>query len=426
MKVVTLSTKDSFGGAARVAFRLVEEINDKAIDNLLLVNNKRTQSPRVRLASDFHNPLNFFTGKFEHIKSHYLESRRLKNWHQYPNREDRVFADLDISLLKNALTKVPFDLLHLHWVGESYVNFTELADIKTPIIWTIHDCSAFTGICTYFETCDKYKTHCGNCPQLHSGKEKDLSYKVFSTRKQRYQPLDFHIVSPSRWLAEAAHESALLAKYPVTVIPNGIDTKLFYPIDKMEAKKLLSLNAEKKTILFGGISAIADPRKGGQFLAESLSMLSRVYPKDSIELLIFGAEDKSGVNFDFPTKYLGYVDDEKDLNVAYNAADLTIVPSKYENFPNTILESLSAGTPVLAFNIGGNSDMIDHRVNGYLAQPYDTVDLMNGIKFCLENNADNCLAVAARNKVMHNFKIEDIAQQYIQLYDNVLNKNKKA
>lgn len=420
MKVVTLSTKDSFGGAARVAFRLAEEINKSGIEDLLLVNNKRTSSPIVRLASDFHDHMNFFTGKIERLVRYVREERRLKEWFSYTEREDRIFSDIQISLLKNALTKIPFDLIHMHWVGESFVNFTEFKQVKYPIVWTIHDCFPFTGICSYFETCDKYKTQCDTCPQLRSTKEKDLSYKTFNMKMKRYSSLQFHIVSPSRWLAQSAQESALLQKFPITVIPNGIDTKLFYPMDKTEAKKLLSLDPDKKTILFGGISAIADPRKGGDLLAESLSMLSKEYPKDSIELLIFGAESGSAINFDYPTKYLGYVDAEADLNIAYNAADLAIMPSKYENFPNTILESLSSGTAVVAFNIGGNPDMIDHKVNGYLAQAYDTVDLMNGIKFCLDNNQDNKMGEAARKKVINNFTIEEIAQKYIRLYEDIL------
>lgn len=420
MKVVTLSTKDSFGGAARVAFRLHEEINKMGIEDILLVNSRRTNSPTVHLAENYHDSQNRITGFLNKYKLKFQEKRRRIIWGGYPNIQKKILSDIAISLLKNSLDKIDFDLVHMHWVGESYVDFTEFKNVKNPIIWTIHDCFSFTGLCSYFEDCDKYKSHCNACPQLGSTKEKDLSYTVFEMKKKRYSSLNFHIVSPSKWLAEAAKESVLLNKYPVTVIPNGIDISVFAPMDKEEAKKSLSLDPKKKTILFGGISAMADPRKGGDLLKDSLRQLSEMYSEDEIELLIFGAEKKDDYTFNFPAKFLGYVSEEADLNLAYNAADVTIVPSTHENLPNTILESLSCGTPVVAFNIGGNPDMIDHQQNGYLAKPYDTSDLTAGINYVLNYNEDKGISYNARKKVLDNFKIEDIAERYVELYKQVL------
>lgn len=420
MKVVTLSTKDSFGGAARVAYRLHEEINKMGIEDILLVNSRRTTSPTVHLAESYHDRQNKLTAFITKYKLKLQEKRRRIIWGGYPNMQNKILSDIAISLLKNSLDKIDLDLVHMHWVGESYVDFTEFSNVKNPIIWTIHDCFSFTGLCSYFEDCDKYKSHCNACPQLGSTKEKDLSYTVFDMKKKRYSSLNFHIVSPSKWLAKAAKESVLLNKYPVTVIPNGIDTSVFAPMDKEEAKKSLSLDPKKKTILFGGISAMADPRKGGDLLKDSLNKLSEVYSENEIELLIFGAEKKDDYTFNFPAKFLGYVSEESDLDLAYNAADVTIVPSTHENLPNTILESLSCGTPVVAFNIGGNPDMIDHQQNGYLAKPYDTSDLTAGINYILGNNEDKGLSHNARKKVLDNFKIEDIAERYVQLYKQVL------
>lgn len=420
MKVVTLSTKDSFGGAARVAFRLHEEINKSGIDNILLVNNKRSSSPTVHLAEHYHDPLNGFTRMLTKYKLKSQEKKRHAIWQNYPNKQNKILSDITISLLKNSLDKIDFDLLHMHWVGESYVDFTEFSNVKKPIIWTIHDCFSFTGVCSYFEDCDNYKTHCHTCPQLGSTTDKDLSYDVFEMKEERYSSLNFHIVSPSKWLAKAAKESALLSKYPVTIIPNGIDTSVFKPMDKEEAKKKLSLDTKKKTILFGGISAMDDPRKGGQLLMNSLIQLSGMYSEDEVELLIFGADNKADYQFDFPVTFLGYIDDEADLNIAYNAADVSIVPSTHENLPNTILESLSCGTPVVAFDIGGNPDMIDHYKNGYLVKPYDIFDLTVGIVYCLSHNEDKSLSDNARQKVVDNFKIEDIASRYIKLYNQIL------
>lgn len=418
MNILTLSTKDSFGGAGRVAFRLCEEIIKEGYDDTLLVNSKRTTASFVRLAPEFHDPKSF---QVDRIKTKIKEWQRKRRWNKYPNRLDKVFFDIHISYLKNALKAIDFDLLHLHWVGENFVDFTELPTNK-PIVWTLHDCFAFTGVCSYFEDCEKYETHCEKCPQLNSSFRKDISYKTFNLKKERYSNLDLHIVSPSRWLAEAAKKSFLLNKYPITVIHNGINTKTFRPIDKQIARKEFSIDQNKKVILFGAISAITDPRKGGDILYESLKLLKeQSIKKDDILFLIFGSEQDDSYSFDFECKYLGYIQDEATLNTIYNVADVMVVPSRHENLPNTILESLSAGTPVVAFDIGGNSDMIEHKKNGYLATPFNTQELANGISYCLDNNNENQLSSYARKTVSDKFKIEMIAKQYIDLYKKISN-----
>lgn len=420
MKIVTLSSKDTFGGAAKVAYRLHHSLMDHGVNNTFVVNSKRSKDSSVITASSLQRKRSslYYLANSLYLKK--KERERIKKWDRYLyTREDKVYMDLEISLLGDTLEKLDFDLLQLHWVGESFVNFTEFENITAPVVWTLHDCFAFTGICTYFESCDKFMSHCGDCPQLHSGIEKDYSYEIFEQKKARYENIDFHIVCPSNWLAEETRKSTLLGKYPVTVIPNGIDTDFFCPIPKENAKSSLNINVSKKVVLFGGIAVHRDPRKGGHLLVEALKELKNLHAdSEEIELLVLGA-DSMDVDLGYKTTFLGYVDNEMLMRIAYSAADVIVVPSMYENLPTVIMEGLSCGTPVVAFNIGGNSDMIDHKENGYLAEPYLTQDLAKGIEFCLEQNSDK-LNKNARKKVLDNFKIEDITQRYIDLYKDVL------
>lgn len=423
MKIATLSSKDTFGGAARVAYRISEQLTKDGIQNLFLVNNKRSDSDIPVRISDFHKsrPLLFTYARIFFQKQE--EKKRLSLWRKYPGRKDTVKLDLQISLLQNALKEVEksfdFDILQLHWVGDSFVNFTEFKHLNKSVVWTLHDCFAFTGVCTYFEDCDKYLTHCGKCPQLDSDEEKDLSYITFEQKKERYPTFDLHIVCPSNWLAGHARKSSLLKNVPVSVIPNGIDTDFFCPMNKVSAKKSFGIDPSKKIILFGGIAIHKDKRKGGHLLIEALNKLSESYGQEDIELLVLGVETDKNM-FNYKTTYLGYVEDESLIRVAYCAADITILPSMSENLSTTIMESMSCETPVVAFNIGGNSDMIDHQQNGYLAQAYDTDDLEAGIGWCLENNEANSLGKEARQKVLNNFRIEDVTKQYIDLYKSLL------
>ena len=422
MKIVTLSTKDTFGGAAKIAYRLHKSLQSEGVDELMIVNSKRSKDDsKIISVSSLHDRKGFIKSSIDNLLRKRKELNRIKKWDIYlSTRLDKVYTDLEISLLGNSLEKVPFDILQLHWVGENFVNFTEFTGVKQPVVWTLHDCAAFTGICTYYETCEKYKTHCGDCPFLGSKKEQDFSYEIFEQKLERYKNIDFHIVCPSSWLANSVKESKLLGHYPIHVIPNGIDTNSFLAIPKEQAKTSLGLDITKKHILFGGIAIGKDERKGGHLLLEALNELKKS-TNNSIELLILGV-DSLNIDLPFKTHFLGYVDNEVFMRIIYSAADLTVVPSMYENLPTVILESMSCETSVTAFNIGGNSDMIDHGVNGYLAKPYDTTDFCEGIKFCLENNTNNKLGIEARKKIMKGFKIEDTVKQYIELYQQVLSK----
>ncbi|NDW09803.1 glycosyltransferase [Dysgonomonas sp. 520] len=425
MKIVTLSSKDSFGGAAKVACRIHEQLDKMGVDNKFIVNSKRSANNTSVRIEEFHKPKSRLFQYIERLKLVRGELNRRKLWKKYAaGLKDAVVLDLEVSLLKNTLEEVEkkynFDILHLHWVGDSFVNFTEFKNLDKPVVWTLHDCFAFTGICTYFEDCDKYLSHCQFCPQLGATIQKDLSYITFEQKKERYSDINFHIVCPSNWLADHARKSVLLKNFPVSVIPNGIDTDYFYPIDKKSAKKSLGINPDKKVILFGGIAINKDERKGGALLTEALRKLAGAYRQDEIELLILGVESGGNLYGEYKATYLGYVDNEFFMRIAYSAADITILPSKQENLSTTIMESMSCATAVVAFNIGGNSDMVDHKQNGYLAKPYNTGDLKDGIVWCLSNNDENELGNAARQKVLDNFRIEDITKRYVELYGSLV------
>lgn len=421
MKIITLSSKDTFGGAAKTAYRLYKQLLLNNINDVLIVNTKRSKDPAVIIASDLKKKRNIILNIISHLNLKWKEKKRIKKWDVYlSTRLDRVCMDQEISLIGNILDNQSFDILHLQWIGESFVNFTEFKNITQPVVWTLHDCFPFTGICTHFEDCDKYKKHCGACFQLGSNSFKDFSYSVFEQKRERYKNINFHIVCPSNWIAKHAKESTLLGTYPIYVIPNGIDTDFFYPISKSDAKLALGLNPNKKIILFGAVGIDKDSRKGGRLVKEALDKLMKFGREDAdIELLIFGADSLDYV-FKYSATFLGYIDNEKFMRIVYSAADVVIVPSMYENLPTIIMESMSCGTPVAAFDIGGNSDMIEHKINGYLAKAYDTEDLAKGILFCLDDKS-NILKNNAREKILKNFKIDDVAKQYINLYKSIYN-----
>ena len=417
--ILVVSTSDASGGAARAAWRIHRAVQSLGTECWMLVKNKITTDSSILLLSDF-TPTNSAYRFYDWIRNKIKNKIQHFHWKRYPNREDVFMSDLRSVPLHGALQQLDFDVLHLHWINLRFLDIKELKKTKKPIVWTLHDCWAFTGICHYFYDCERYKTNCGNCPFLHSGKENDLSAAVWKQKQKIYDGLDLHIVTPSNWLAQAARESALFGRFPVTVIPNPIDISYFTPGSRQMACELLQLNPDKKYILFGAMNALQDSRKGyNEFLA-AIRYFEDISDYSDVELIIFGANEELGeLNIRLKVHNPGMLHDEQLLAV-YRAASVMVVPSLSENLSNIIMESLSCSTPVVAFNIGGNSDMIDHKQNGYLAEPFNSEDLAAGIAWCLDNNTSGELSRNARKKVEENYSMERVGERYTDLYKKLI------
>ena len=223
------------------------------------------------------------------------------------------------------------------------------------------------------------------------------------------------IVGHSSWLAKSAKESSLFGKHTVLNIPSAIDTKIFKPFLKKESLELWGLPTDKKLILFVGFTS--DPRKGFKELNKALENIN----DKNVELVALGSsQPKNSPLFGIKTHYLGHLHDNISLVTLYSAVDVMVIPSLQENLSNAVIESLACATPVVGFNIGGNSDMIDHRKNGYLAKPFDSKDLAYGIEWILNNKNYNQLCDNAREKVLEEFDSVVVARKYIKLYNDIL------
>lgn len=415
LKVLTVNVSDSSGGAARAAYRIHKAVMTAGVDGKFLVKNKYLADTSV-IAVDSFDKKYPFSNIISYVQHKIKNKIQLARWRPYPNRDDVFLSDLRSSEIHGALQKIDFDILHLHWINLRFLDLRELRKINKPIVWTLHDCWAFTGICHYFYDCERYTQGCGKCPHLHSNNANDLSAKVWQQKKQIYQGFNMYIVTPSHWLADAARKSSLFSQFPVSVIPNPIDTEYFCPGNKAEACEELKLDVNKKYILFGAMNAVNDRNKGFVEFKKTIQYFEQHYNDGNTEILIFGSNEAPDMGLNhIAIKNLGMLHDKK-LLAAYRAAHVMVVPSLSENLSNIIMESLACGTPVVAFNIGGNADMIDHMKNGYLAQSLDIEDLAKGVNYCLLNNADGALTEAAREKVVANFGIKTIGEHYIKLY----------
>jgi len=410
MKVLIVNTTDIAGGAARAAYRLHRSLLVEGINSQVLVQSKISDdfsviSSETRLQKGF--------GKLRPILDSIPVSR-------YKNRTKTPFSPawVPFGFIVDRINALNPDIVHLHWVAGGMLRIEDIAKITAPIVWTLHDMWPFTGGCHYNELCDAYKVKCGSCKVLSSSIDNDLSHKVFLRKQKTYsQKKNITVVGLSRWLAAEARSSELFKNNSIVNIPNPIDINVFAPFDKLYARELLNLPKDKKLILFGAMGATSDPRKGYIMLSQALRLIAT----SGAELVVFGAtQPAEGMPFSQKVNYLGQLNDDVSLRALYSAADVMLVPSLQENLSNAIMESLACGTPVVGFDVGGNSDLIEHQVNGYLAKPFSIEDLASGMDWVLQADNYKEITAAARKKVLNNFDSKLVAAKYIDLYKSIL------
>jgi len=416
MRVSLVSTYDIEGGAARAAYRLYRGLNENGVTARLLVQEKCSDefaidgpaSEAGRLLARLRRPLDKLPVKL------------------YRGRKRGLFSTAWLpTRMGSRLASWRSDLIHLHWVTDGFMNIGAIGALDQPVVWTLHDMWAFTGGCHYDEGCGRYRESCGSCPALGSRRDHDLSSRVWKRKRRATIGRNWTIVTPSRWLADRARESSLLHRARIEVIPNGLDLGLFRPLDKSFCRQLLGLPSDKKLVLFGALGATSDQRKGFQYLVPALKTLSAGNGAPNSAGLVLGAsEPETAPDVGLPMHYLGRLHDDTSLAVVYAAADVSVVPSIQENLANSVMESLACGTPVVAFDIGGMSDMVSHQKNGYLAKPFEAEDLAHGIQWVLaDETRREQLSREARDKCEREFEISLIANRYTALYQDVLSEH---
>ena len=412
MKALHLNTYDIFGGAACAAFRLHKQLPAVGIKSVMLVQQKESSvDSTIGPKSNLSKSIAHLRTPLDHLPKLLYRNRKSTIYH---------FQWLPDFLIKKIRAVNP-DVVHLHWICRGFVNVSNVARIKIPIIWTLHDMWPFTGGCHYPSDCERYKKSCGKCPQLGSKSENDLSRWTWSRKSRLWKNLDLTLVAPSRWMKTRVQYSSLFKNKTVEVIPNGIDINRFRPLDRKMARSCLDFSQKKQLILFGALNATSDRRKGFQYLTPCLQRLSQTKTGSEAELIVFGASKPANPpDFGLKTTYLGHLQDEISISMIYAACDVFIAPSIEDNLPNTVMEAMACGTPCVAFDIGGVPEMIDHLKNGYLAAPRDPNDLARGIEWVLENkNRLISLGKEAREKVEKEYDLSRVAKQMASLYESV-------
>lgn len=416
MKIVILNTSERSGGAAIAANRLMKVLRSKGADAIMLVRDKQTDDPNVISVntSFFITWLNKFRFIWERLIIFIYNNFKRKTLFKV-SIANAGFDVTNMEEIKNA------DIIHLHWINQGFLSLKDiqkLIDLRKPIVWTLHDMWPCTGICHHAYSCDRYTNKCGCCYFMDSNNKRDLSYKIWK-KKQFFNSSDINVVAVSTWLKNVVHRSSLMNTLQTLVIPNVIDTGVFKPYDKSESRQMLSLPQEKKILLMGA-ACLDDEIKGAIYLKNALKLLSE---KNDLILVLFGNVKNRKMFFKdiaVPYVYMEVIQDMNKIARLYSAADITITPSLFETFGQTISESMACGCPAVSFNNSGQTDIIDHKINGYLAKYKDSPDMACGIEWILNESDYESLSINARNKVVSNFSEEVVAKQYVELYKTLL------
>lgn len=414
LKVLHLSASDNSGGSARSAYRIHDGLRRLGVESRMLVGWRVTDDPAVDLVA---------AGRLwiaDRIANRLTERLSLQYlWHP------------SSMVLPHRRWVREADIIQLYNVHGGYMSHTVLPALcrRHPVVWRLSDLWPMTGHCAYDFGCGRWKTGCGSCPIVsdYPGLRHDRTAWLWRVKERLYRRCTMTIVAPSRWIARFAQDSPLLGRFPVRVIPNGLDTDVFRPMPREAARHALGLPAGKRFILFGAHYA-SERRKGAILLGEALARLAQSGISD-VALLVMGREsDRAAASLaQWPVRTLGAIQDDRMLAMAYAAADMFVLPTLADNLPNTVLESMACGTAVVAFAVGGVPEAVRHLETGYAARAGDPADLAEGIRHLLDNAPlREQLGRRGREVVEAEYTLQLQAERFLALYEDLREQRREA
>lgn len=335
------------------------------------------------------------------------------------SRNSILFSNL-LSFIYTGFFK-KFDLLHLHWVGHGFISSKFLRKIKNKkIVLTLHDYYFITGGCHIPGECKKYTKSCVNCPA--QTKVFDLPFHNFKQKESLYKEKEIYATVPSKAMADKVGESYLGTFFKeVLVVPNPIDTFTYKSIslDLSQEQLFSKLPKDKKFILFVSNNLI-DPNKGFDLLLASLRIVKNL--EDICLITIGNNSSQISDRIEFSHFHFGEITSTEDMIKIYNLAYLTLVPSRFESFSQVTVEAMACGSPVIAFNSSGPSEIIINDVTGFLVESFSVENYAEKIDDIIKNeNLRDSLSNESRKRVINQYSYEAIGKMMKDFYKKILN-----
>lgn len=398
MKLVQINTVCGSGSTGKICVGISKVLDVQQIENYILyAAGKTTYAKGIKCTEPF-------------FKMQALRSRILGNYGFNSHiTTKRIIAELE---------RIQPDIVHLHNLHGHNCDLKSLMAYfkqkKTKLVWTFHDCWAFTAYCPHFvmAKCDKWKTGCNNCIQKKTFSWfLDRSSWLYNQKKETLSGLDMTIVTPSQWLADLVKES-FLKDYPIKVINNGIDPEIF-KYRESAFRERYDVGAGKYILL--GVAVQWVPRKG----ADVFIRLAERLDSEKFQIVLVGTDDELDKLLPPNVISIHRTANQTELAEIYSAADLFVNPTREDTFPTVNMESLACGTPVLTFRTGGSPEIIDE-TTGTAVDCDDEGALMDAIlriererPFSEENCIKRAMAFSEKEKF----------QEYIDIYNETVRSN---
>jgi glycosyltransferase involved in cell wall biosynthesis len=407
MRILQVSNSDIQGGAARAAYRLHQGLIAVQQESSMVTLNRQSQDQSVIQVSQSPRSIPLST-----IQNRYINQNRtlLSN-----TSFSLSYPGVDLTHHLEAI-----DVINLHWVAyfQSPMTIHRLLRRK-PVVWTLHDMWAFTGGCHYSAGCSQYQHTCSDCPQLQADPF-GLTVAMLEDKLNLLQGVV--IVTPSQWLADCARRSRVFQQHRIEVIPYGLDTDVFAPIDKAAAKRALGISEGAIALLIGADDG-NEQRKGFAELLEALSLCSQdpqfqaLLAAQKFQILCFGIPNAQLAELNLPLHCFGKIDSDEHLRKVYAAADLFVLPSLEDNFPNTMLEAMSCGTPVVAFAVGGIVEVVSDKTGRTVG---DVAEMARAIvELLLADELRQRMGEAGRRLMVEQYGLTRQADRYVALYEEL-------
>jgi glycosyltransferase involved in cell wall biosynthesis len=413
MKILHVGTYDVRGGASLAMYRLHRGLRQRGVDSSVFVRDRSSDDPDVHLL-----PARPSLSRRLRRRLRWEHLRREQGPYLQALQGDLFSSDRSVYSGELVPNLPSHDLVNLHWVAGfiDYAAFFSALPEPTPIVWTLHDMNPFTGGCHHDDGCGRFQVGCGACPKLGSGDEHDLSQRILRRKRiifRSIRPGRIQVVCPSQWLAGEASRSSLLSGLPVTTIANGVDTDVFRPLDRHRCRSALGIPGEATVVIFVA-SSRDNPHKGLEFLLKALEHVAA----EGRYCLVTVGHGRRAIEVGIRTIDLGPVEDERLLAEAYSAADVFALPSLRENLPNTVIEALACGIPVVAHRVGGVSEMVRPGVTGELVDVGDVGSLAAAIVDLAARSRD--LSVECRRVAVTEYSLDMQSERYERLYQQML------
>ncbi len=404
------------GGAARAALRLHHGLRSRAVDSLFYAKNAKNDD-----AGGLHG---FYAQRdfLSRVKVRLRKERIKHAFHAFSDSRPsglEIYTDDRSEFGAQVVKQLPeCDIINLHWVAQFVDYGSFFSSVRQPIVWTLHDMNPFTGGCHYAADCKRSRSMCGACPQLGSANERDLSRAIWRRKAKAFSSLaegQLHIVTPSKWLQKEAQASALFQQVPVSVIANGLDTNDFSPRDSAGLKSALGIPEDAKVVLFAADS-VDNQRKGFSLLLDAMKDM------DSLHKLFFLSI--GGGQAHCPVEHyihLGNIENDLLMSMIYSLANVFVIPSLQDNLPNTVIESMACGTPVIGFDLGGIPDMVRHGQTGLLVEALNVAGLRQAIEALLKDATKRGeMSHQCRHVAVAEYDEQIQARRYAELYQSIL------